>query len=194
MRPKTKLLGITGGIGSGKSFVCRLLEQRNIPVFYCDDEAKRLIRTDELLKQELTRLVGSDLYAADGTLVKPVLAAFLCRGAESASKVDAVVHPRVREVFKEWAARQIVPVAAMECALLFDAGFDDLVDQTVLVHVSDEIRLQRIIQRDHISEEAARHWMGLQLSEDERLQKSDFVINNDGHQPLEPQIDLLLDV
>ena len=97
---------ITGGIGSGKSFYCRQLEAAGFPIFYCDDEAKRIIRTSEVVRRELTALVGDDVYDAEGCLQKPVLAAFICRGKEFAAQVDAIVHPRVAEAFQIWAAEQ----------------------------------------------------------------------------------------
>ena len=106
---KPFIWGVTGGIGSGKSYVCRLLAERGWPVFSCDDEAKRLIRHDAQLRRQLTEVVGSMLYASDGTLNKAVMAAFLCAGPQQAARVDAVVHPRVAEVFAAWAARQSSP-------------------------------------------------------------------------------------
>ena len=192
MKPKTTdalqrpaspllLIGITGGIASGKSYVCAQLEQAGHTVFYCDSEAKRIIRTDPEVRRQLSRLVGSDLYDAQGQLVKSKLAAWLCKGKAHAAQVDAIVHPRVAEAFarraselsadwegelparhKEYGlpARQhdagrkpalpeaLFPpfpdkqldsvqqliclppqrVLFMECALLFESGFDRLVD------------------------------------------------------------------
>ena len=95
------LVGITGGIGSGKSYVCRQLEAAGHPVFYCDDEAKRIIRTDAAVRRELSAVVGSEVYDAGGRLVKSVLAAWLCRGRDYAARVDAIVHPRVAAAFRE---------------------------------------------------------------------------------------------
>lgn len=100
MATKKTAYGITGGIGSGKSFVCRFIEQAGFPVFYCDDEAKRIIRTDPAVARLLKDTVGNDVYDGDGRLQKAVLAAFICRGAEYAKKIDNIVHPRVREAFE----------------------------------------------------------------------------------------------
>ena len=140
-------LGITGGIGSGKSYVCRELEALGVPVFYCDDEAKRLIRTDRPLQEALTALVGKDLYA-DGCLQKPVMAAYLCRGRDYAARVDALVHPRVADSFRSWCHRTDAPLLGMECALLFESGFDRLVDETLLIAAPEDVRLDRVIRRD----------------------------------------------
>ena len=234
MKPKTTdalqrpaspllLIGITGGIASGKSYVCAQLEQAGHTVFYCDSEAKRIIRTDPEVRRQLSQLVGSDLYDAQGQLVKSKLAAWLCKGKAHAAQVDAIVHPRVAEAFArraselsaDWEgglpARQhdagrkpalpeaLFPpfphkqldsvqqliclppqrVLFMECALLFESGFDRLVDCSLLIHVSASTQLQRLMARDHISESKAYEWMALQLSEEQKLERADYVLDND---------------
>ena len=243
MKPKTTdalqrpaspllLIGITGGIASGKSYVCAQLEQAGHTVFYCDSEAKRIIRTDPEVRRQLSQLVGSDLYDAQGQLVKSKLAAWLCKGKAHAAQVDAIVHPRVAEAFarraselsadwegelparhKEYGlpARQhdagrkpalpeaLFPpfpdkqldsvqqliclppqrVLFMECALLFESGFDRLIDCSLLIHVSASTQLQRLMARDHISESKAHEWMALQLSEEQKLERADYVLDND---------------
>ena len=164
---------------SGKSAVCRLLRSMGLPVFFCDDEAKRIIRTDPDVRRELTALVGDDVYDGEGRLVKSVLAAYLCRGGAYSARVDAIVHPRVREAYKAWHARQTAETTFMECALLFESGFDRLVDRTVLVHTGDEVRLARLMARDGITRAQARKWMALQMPEEEKLARADIVISND---------------
>lgn len=173
-----RAVGITGGIGSGKSYVCKHLESAGYPVFYCDDEAKRIIRTHPEVKQTLRALVGDTLYTADGILQKSVLAAFLCRGKAYSAQVDAIVHPRVAEAFRQWCAMQTTSLVFMECALLFETGFDRLVDCAVLVGVDEYVRLQRVMQRDNITEQVARKWMALQMPEEEKRERAHYVINN----------------
>lgn len=178
--------GITGGIGSGKSFVCKMLEARGCKIFYCDDVAKTLIRHDEGLRKRLKRLVGNELYADDGTLQKSVLSAFICKSREQAEAVDAMVHPRVREAYRDWESRQRdagEDRIYMECALLFEAGFDDLVDKTVLVYSDEAERIRHVMQRDGIGEQKARSWMSLQMPEDEKRRRADIVIGNDYSSP-----------
>ena len=199
-------IGITGGIGSGKSYVCKQLEQAGHPVFYCDDVAKHIIRTHKDVKREVTALVGNNLYGTNGALVKNVLAAYLCKGTAYSHRVDAIVHPRVAEAFKAFCqlhatasvtlSHSIPPclqgeiqlsqliglpigsVAFMECALLFESGFDHLVDTSVLVHVSHATQIKRFMARDHISLEKAQKWIDLQLSEENKLQRADaYVVN-----------------
>lgn len=181
--------GITGGIGSGKSHVCRMLEARGLPVFYCDNEAKHLLRTDPALRRALTREVGPDLYAGPGgQLVKPVLAAYLCRGRAFAARIDALVWPRVAEAFRTWCAGQCAPTLLMECALLFESGFDRLTDRSVLVSAPEKTRIARLMRRDGVSREKAKQWISLQMPEEEKRKRADFVIDNSDGADLPAQI------
>lgn len=176
--------GITGGIGSGKSYVCHLLAKTGAPIFYCDDVAKRIIREDPAVRRLLTDLVGPETYDAEGRLRKSVLAAWLCRGRDASAQVDAIVHPRVAEAFRRWADSQHAAKVYMECALLWESGFDRLVDYAVLVYAPDDVRLRRIMKRDGISADVARRWMALQLSEEEKRRRADIIIpNGDGAKP-----------
>lgn len=210
-------IGLTGGIASGKSFVCNQLQEAGFPTFYCDDEAKRIIRHDPEVRSELTALIGPGLYTADGTLVKHELAAWLCRGKDFSHRVDRIVHPRVAEAFERRVARQAATltdaeptgslplphcdahdrqrpvevtldtllslprarVLIMECALLFESGFDRLVDRTLLIHVSPATQLARLMARDHLTREGAQAWIDLQLSEEERMKRADYFLINE---------------
>ena len=192
LHPNILKIAITGGIGCGKSYVCRSIESEGYPIFYCDDEAKRIIRGDEQVKQALKQLVGEDVYDADGKLVKPVLAAFLCRGKDYAAQVDAIVHPRVGETFIKWCEQQTTEKVFMECALLFESGFDRYVDYTIFVAAPYQVRLQRVMSRDNVTQEKALEWMALQMPEGEKARRADFIVNNDGDTPIEPQIRQIL--
>ena len=185
-------LAVTGGIGSGKSHICRLLSARGLPVFYCDDEAKRLIRQDSEIRRRLTALIGPEVYDKDGRLVKPVLAAWICGSKAQAAQIDAIVHPRVAEVFDQWVSDHAeAAVVVMECALLFESGFDRLVDEVVAVSVPEELRLQRVVDRDGVTTEKARAWMALQLPEAEKLCRADYVVRNDDDAHLQADLALL---
>ena len=130
-RPFPVRIAITGGIGCGKSYVCHQLETAGYPVFYCDDEAKRIIRTDVEVRKALTELIGQEVYDPDGNLIKSVLASYLCAGKENATRIDGIVHPKVAKAFTDWSTLHTdCPVVFMECALLFEAGFDKLTDIT----------------------------------------------------------------
>lgn len=178
-------IAITGGIGSGKSFVCNRLRSRGIEVYDCDAAAKRLMRDNEKLKAQLRRLVGEDVYS-DGKLNKAVMATFLLRSEKNRETVNAIVHPAVRADFiasgQQW----------MECAILFESGFDSLVDFTICVTAPKEVRLQRIIDRDGLTRERAQQWIDKQLPQKEVAERCDAVINNDGVADIEQQIDNIL--
>jgi dephospho-CoA kinase len=177
---------ITGGIGSGKSHVCHLLAKRGIRVYDCDAAAKRLMRSDEL-RQQLTRLVGDGLYI-NNVLQKAMLAKFLLASEANKQAVNTVVHPAVARDFMQsdyqW----------LESAILFDSGFDRRVpfDRIVCVTAPTAIRVERIMQRDNITREKALEWINCQMPQDEMARRSDFVINNDGKEDLEKQIDKIL--
>lgn len=179
-RPFPVRIAITGGIGCGKSYVCHQLETAGYPVFYCDDEAKRIIRTDVEVRQTLTELIGQEVYDPDGNLIKSVLASYLCAGKENATRIDGIVHPKVAKAFTDWSTLHTdCPVVFMECALLFEAGFDKLTDITATIIVSEKTRLERLMLRDNIDEIQARKWMALQLPETEKQRRADFCLRND---------------
>lgn len=170
---------ITGGIGSGKSYICRLLEEKGFSVFYCDDEAKRIIRTNLDVRKALKTLVGDDVYSPTGELNKPKLAAYICLGPAYSKQVDAIVHPLVRDCYIDWNAQQKAPITYMESAILYESGFDVLVDQVVLIHASEDTRIARIMERDNIDRTTALRWISLQMPEVEKLKRADIVIDNE---------------
>ena len=178
--PTPLRLAVTGGIGSGKSFVCRRLEDRGIPIFYCDDVAKQLLRTDTEVQRALSELVGPRLFEG-GWLHKELLRDYLHQGSEAADRVNAIVHPRVAAAFRQWCDSQAAAghrLLCMECALLFESGFDRLVDRTVLVTAPLEVRLSRVMARDGVGREVARSWMRLQMAEEEKARRADIILDN----------------
>ncbi len=177
-------VAITGGIGSGKSFVCRMLAERGIEIYDCDAAAKRLMRTSSELRARLTGLVGSNLYDGE-RLNKPVMAQFLLSSDENQRAVNAIVHPAVGEDFLRSGMKW------MECAILFESGFDKLVDYKICVVAPLEIRLQRIMQRDGLTRQKAMEWISKQMPQEEVSSKCDFVIVNDGVADLQQQIENL---
>ena len=181
-------IGITGGIGSGKSYVARMLTQHfGIPVYDCDSRAKSLMTTSPAIRRQLTALVGADAYQPDGQLNRQLLSHYLFSDSLHASCVNAIVHPAVKSDFLAWASRQTAPHVAMESAILLEAGFDDVVDRILSVEAPVELRLQRAMQRDGATGEQVRHRMALQLADNERRDKAHAVILNDGR-PLLPQL------
>ena len=185
-------IGITGGIGSGKSFVARLLQSNfGIPVYDCDREARRLMNTSAELREALIALIGSEAYSPDGLLNRPAVARYLFESQEHAAAVNAVVHPAVRKDFLLWSSQQPSPLKALESAILLESGFGDLADHILLVTAPEELRLQRAMKRDSASAEQVRSRMAQQTSEEARLAAADSVIINDGR-PLLPQLTAVL--
>ena len=184
-------IGITGGIGSGKTYVCQQLKKRGIPVYHCDDEAKYLMSHSPLIRERLTRLLGTEAYIAQ-KLNKPPIAAYLFADEHHAAKVNAIVHPVVKQDFLQWTERQTAPIVAQECALLFETGFQDTVDVTVEVYAPLSLRLQRAIQRDHATPRQIQARMAQQMDEEEKRQRADVCILNDGTADLEEQIEHML--
>ena len=180
-------VGITGGIGSGKSYVCKRLAAMGIDVYDCDSAAKRIIRTSPVIREALTRLIGPDTYNINGQLNKAAVASFLLASESNAHAIDAIVHPAVaadfRQSNKEW----------MECAILYESGFDRLVDKIVLVSAPDEVRIQRVMQRDGISHDKVLEWMGRQWPQEEVRKRADYEIINAGTHNLDTQLEELLD-
>ena len=179
-------IAITGGIGSGKSYVCRKLERQGIRIYDCDDAAKRLMRESPALRQSLIGLIGTDAYLPDGSLNKAAIASFLLASDDNARALNAIVHPAVAEDFMQSDKRW------MECAILYESGFDKLVDTVVVVTAPEEIRIGRIMRRDSLSREDAQSWIQLQMPQDEVKRRADFEIVNDGTLDVDRQIEEIL--
>lgn len=188
--PKIRI-GVTGGIGSGKSFVCRMLERRGVPVFSCDECARREMLGNGALRRRLAGLLPG-VFGADGGLDKRLLRGFMTESPENAALLNAAVHPLVRERWRSWARAQRAEAVAMECALLFEARFDSEVDFKVFVSAGEEERVARVMRRDGADAAAVRRWMGMQMPEEEKERLSDFTVRNGGADPLGSQIDALL--
>ena len=178
-------IGITGGIGSGKSYVCQLLRARGIEVYDCDAAAKRLIRTSPAIRQELTALIGDEAYVGD-RLNKTAVAQFLLTSEANARAIDDIVHPAVAHDFEESGLEW------MECAILYESGFNRLVDRVVVVTAPEEIRIRRVMQRDGISRAKTLQWLSRQWPQDEVRRRADCEIVNDGIADLGPQLSKLL--
>lgn len=181
-------IGITGGIGSGKSVVSRLLEVMGIPVYISDVETKQLMLTDTCIRSELTSLLGKEAYAG-GALNKPLLASYLFGSPGHARQINGIIHPRVKEDFRQWLRRRATSsMAGIESAILIEAGFAGEVDVVVMVYAPEEIRVQRAMKRDASSRELIEKRIRSQMSDEEKRGQADFVIVNDGETPLIPQV------
>lgn len=187
MQPVKRWIAITGGIGSGKSYVCQLLLKRGIVVYDCDEAAKRLMRESPSLRSQLKNLVGNDVYRGTD-LQKRVLAAYILQSDEHKQAVNDIVHPAVASDFinsgYEW----------LESAILFESGFSLRVPfyRVVCVSAPLEVRIARIMRRDSLTRDMALQWINRQMPQSEMVSRSDFEIVNDGERDLESQIDTLL--
>ncbi len=178
-------IGIAGGIGSGKSYVCQRIRQQGFEVYDCDDAAKRLIRTSPEIRQQLTALIGPEVYTdveGEPVLNKAVVAKFLLTSESNAQAIDRIVHPAVFKDFVESGLQW------MESALMFESGIYKLVDKVVAVVAPKEIRIRRVMERDHISREKVLEWMNRQMDQEEIIQRSDYVIFNDGETDFDQQL------
>ena len=178
-------VAVTGGIGSGKSYVCRLIERRGIHVYDCDSAAKRIMASSDEIKAALCRVVGDDVLS-EGRIDKAVLASYLLKSEKNAQQINRIVHPAVAEDFissgYSW----------MECAILFSSGFDKLVDKVVCVTAPLEVRVDRSVRRDNISRDNALEWIGRQMPQEKVKTLSDYEIVNDGVLDVDIQIDKIL--
>lgn len=180
-------IGIAGGIGSGKSYVCQHLRQRGFEVYDCDKAAKRLIRTSPEIREQLTALIGPTTYGEDGTLNKAAVAQYLLASEENAQAIDAIVHPAVFRDFEEsgldW----------LESAIMYESGIYRLMDRVIVVTAPLEIRINRVMKRDHISRQKVLEWMGRQLPQEEVVSRADFELVNDGVANIEQQLNQIIE-
>ena len=176
-------LGVTGGIGSGKTTVCGFLEEKGARVFYADIEAKRLMQEKDAVRAALVEEFGEGTYGDDGALNRAYLADRVFGDAERVERLNAIVHPHVLEAFeaaKERAADEGLDLLVHEAALLFEAGGDAHVDATAAVVAPDADRIAWVTERDDVTAEQVRARMEHQLPQDELRRRADYVIENDG--------------
>ena len=175
-------IGIAGGIGSGKSYVAQKIREYGFGVYDCDNAAKRLIATSPDIRQRLTDLIGPDTYTAEGALNKRIVADFLLASRANGEAINEIVHPAVFRDFEESG------LPFMESAIMYESGIYKLVDKVVAVVAPKEIRIRRVMERDHISREKVLEWMNRQMDQEEIIQKSDYVIFNDGEKDIDQQL------
>ena len=185
-------IAITGGIGSGKSYISNILQEYGIPIYNTDDEAKRLMVSDEGIRHDLVTLLGEEVYVG-GTLNKALLASYLFADAQNASRINGIVHPRVKKDFCRWLEQHAdEEIVGMECAILFEAGFDDAVDAVVMVYAPESLRIERAMKRDNATEAQIRARIAAQMNDDEKCKRADYVIYTDGSIPLDSQLSTLI--
>lgn len=180
-------VGLTGGIGSGKTTVARILETLGIPVYYADDAAKTIMNTDEGLKQQLMSHFGGDCYV-DGQLDRKNLAGIVFNDPGKLALLNSLIHPVTIRHSEEWFRRQTSPYAVREAALIFESGASENLDFIIGVYAPKHIRLNRVMQRDGLSAEEIRKRMDRQINEEMKMKLCDAVIRNDEQELVIPQV------
>jgi dephospho-CoA kinase len=181
-------IGITGGIGSGKSTVCRVFSVMGIPVFEADRVAKKLMVTDQEIHEKLVTLFGAAVYLPDQTVDRKFLAGIVFKDPSLLAQLNAIVHPVVRKTFFDWCKRQQSPYIIHEAAILFESGFYKMMDKTITVATSENERIQRVMKRDGITLELVKERIKNQWSDEKRIEMADFVIRNNDNELIIPQI------
>lgn len=183
-----KRIGLTGGIGSGKSIVADLFRVFDIPVYDADVRSKELCISNAYLIDALKSLYGPEVYLNHGQLNKPFMASKMFADANLLKQTNQLIHPIVATDFSEWAEAQEAEMVVQESALIFESNLDYLFDAVICVAAPTPLRIKRVCDRNHCSEQEVLERMRRQLPENEKISRSDFVVVNDGKEPLIPQI------
>ncbi len=182
-----KKIGITGGIGSGKSLVCRLFSLNGIPVYNADNAARRIMITNQNLKDQLTLHFGK-IYNEKGELLREVLAEKVFNNPAELQNINNIVHPFVIADYQKWESEQTAPYILRESAILFESGTNKGLDYIITVTAPVELRIERAIQRDNRSREQVLAIINRQTTDEEKSEQSDFVIINDNFTAVMPQV------
>lgn len=182
------IIGITGGIGSGKSTVSELFELCGVPVYIADSESKKLVASSSIIRKKLIGLFGEELYEG-GVLNKALLASYIFNDNEKLKLVNSIIHPEVEKHFREWVNQNRgYEIVAQEAAILFESGFNKLMDKTITVYAPSEERIRRVVARDNVTREQVLVRIQNQMPDEEKAKLSDYVIVNDGTRSLIEQV------
>jgi dephospho-CoA kinase len=180
-------IGITGGIGSGKSMVAKVFEHLGIPVYNADTAAKSLMENDPALRASITALFGPDAYL-NGTLNRSYISSLVFKDRSKLEALNALVHPATIRFGKEWMSRQTTPYAIKEAALIFESGTQNELDYVIGVYAPQALRIHRVMQRDNLTREQVLQRMANQIDESVKMRLCDFVVVNDDQQLVLPQV------
>lgn len=184
-------IGITGGIGSGKSIVCSIFEKMGYPVYYSDFEAKRILTQDKAVRNQVVSFFGNEAYVGD-ELNRKWIADQIFNDESKKIKLNSIIHPVVRTNFENWADLQNSKIVLNEAAILFETGSYRNFDKTILVTAPEEIKIGRVVKRDKCSVEEVKQRMKNQWSDEKKIPLANFIIENDDCQSLLKQIDQIL--
>ncbi len=183
-----KIVGITGGIGSGKTTVCKIFSQLSVPIFYADEEAKKILFEDKRIGEKVLKILGKEILS-DGKLDKQKIADVVFADNKKLSKLNSIVHPVVQKIFLAWCKiNKSQKYVLKEAAILFESGSYKDCDFVITVTAPENIRVKRVMARDKVSDKEIRQRMKNQWSDKEKTKRSDFIINNDGKLLLIPQV------
>ena len=181
-------IGVTGGIGSGKTLVCSILKILGIPVYNADREARRMLNTHPVLQEGVMGLLGKEAYR-DGQLDRAYVESRVFGDREMLEKLNNLIHPAVREDFRNWVSGcSGVPYVVKEAAILFESGANRLLDLTVLIYAPSDLRIRRVMERDQVTREDVKRRMMHQMDDEEKRILADEIIVNDDREMLIPQI------
>jgi dephospho-CoA kinase len=172
-------VGVTGGIGSGKSLVCSIFKVLQVPVFEADLEAKILMNSNPEIRQELIVLLGENVYTGQGTLDTKRMAEIIFNDKEIIQKVNQIIHPVVRNKFIAWGQEQNSDYIIQEAAILFESGAYQLMDFNILITAPEELRIKRVMERDRTTKQKVLDRMDNQWNDEKKIKLADFIIYND---------------
>ncbi len=181
-------VGVTGNIGSGKTTVCKMFRHLGVPVYYADERGKYFLDTPEVKKQIINAL-GNDILDQEGNIARQKLAARVFNNADELHQLNAIIHPLVRADFQQWSAEQTATSYVIkEAAILIESGQYKHLDKIILVSAPEDIRIQRVCERDQTDADRVRQRAAHQMPEEEKTRFADYIIHNDGKQALIPQV------
>lgn len=181
-------LGITGGIGSGKSTVCRIFEFLDVPVYYADQRSKELVSTQPEIRKAIVHYFGEEAFK-DGIYNRPYMAGIVFKDKSKLELLNGIIHPFVLKDWDEFCSKYAhLPYIIKEAAIMLETESRNSIDKVALVYAPKELRIQRVLERDHIEKAAVEARMNMQMPEEEKLKKADIVIYNDGEHSLIEQV------
>lgn len=188
-----KIIGLTGGIGSGKTTVAKFIEELGFPVYYSDERAKDIVNDDDLLKERIIQLLGENAYDENGIYNRKYVAELVFNNNDLLQELNGMIHPAVKYDFEKWIQHQQGKLLFKETALLFELRLNQHCYKSILITADDNLRLKRVMQRDGKTYREVEKIMDKQMGEKEKMRKADFVIfNNDGMQELMLQTETII--
>ncbi len=183
-----KIVGVTGGIGSGKTSLCKLLSKMGFPVFYTDSEGHTQLNTNKEVHDALEDRYGKSIFDEKGFPKRPAIAAIVFKDKDELNWLNSIIHPRVKKAFTDWCGKQRSELVFKESAILFEGGFNLDCDFSIQVSCDVEARLKRVLKRDKVNEEDIRNRLKNQMTDAQKEELADFIVYNEDSDLMTPQI------